>query len=465
MSDRYWIGSTGNWSDGTHWATSSGGSGGASVPTSSDDVFIDANSGFGAGGTITVDVEYAEMNNFTSSTSDTYTISISGTNSLFFCDGATLESGLTISGGFLFFYTSFADSVFTQNNATITSDFCMYTSTSTGKRLTLADDLVTTGSFEVYMGEFDANNYNVTANNFYFFAGVLEFVYAPVVIMGSGTWTTTGDDTTVWAFDEIGEVVTITPETSTIKIAGAGAVGASFYGGGKTYNNIWCTVTSFIAGSNTFNDLKIDAGLSVDFNDGTTQTVTTFTAIGTVGNVITLDNATAGDPFILSKSSGTVECDYLDISNSNATGGATWIANNSIDSGNNTGWQFPVNTTLTLIDAGTTTLLAPTITGDANSTLSPLALITTLSAMSVVGDANSTLDPVEAGSVTIPEITVGIYQRVFLEALALSTSLYEPTISVERNWGVVNRGHSGWAEQSRSTTTWNQTTSNSTPWQ
>ena len=36
MANRYWVGNGGNWSDTAHWSTTSGGSGGASVPTSTD---------------------------------------------------------------------------------------------------------------------------------------------------------------------------------------------------------------------------------------------------------------------------------------------------------------------------------------------------------------------------------------------------------------------------------------------
>ena len=47
------------------------------------------------------------------------------------------------------------------------------------------------------------------------------------------------------------------------------------------------------------------------------------------------------DQHTLSKSSGVVNCDYLDLSNSNATGGATWYAGlNSEDTLNNDGWIF-----------------------------------------------------------------------------------------------------------------------------
>jgi hypothetical protein len=51
LADRYWVGGTGTWSSSntTNWSASSGGAGGASVPTAADNVFFDA--GSDAGGT------------------------------------------------------------------------------------------------------------------------------------------------------------------------------------------------------------------------------------------------------------------------------------------------------------------------------------------------------------------------------------------------------------------------------
>jgi hypothetical protein len=40
----YWVGGVGNWEDPAHWATSSGGSGGASIPLPQDDVIVDGSS-------------------------------------------------------------------------------------------------------------------------------------------------------------------------------------------------------------------------------------------------------------------------------------------------------------------------------------------------------------------------------------------------------------------------------------
>ena len=44
---RYWVGGTGNWSDTAHWSETSGGASGVSLPTGSDHVHFDANSGAG----------------------------------------------------------------------------------------------------------------------------------------------------------------------------------------------------------------------------------------------------------------------------------------------------------------------------------------------------------------------------------------------------------------------------------
>ena len=49
MPNRYWVGGTGTWnsSSTTNWSATSGGAGGASVPTQFDDVYLDSNSGVG----------------------------------------------------------------------------------------------------------------------------------------------------------------------------------------------------------------------------------------------------------------------------------------------------------------------------------------------------------------------------------------------------------------------------------
>jgi trimeric autotransporter adhesin len=52
---RYWIGGAGDWNDAAHWSSTSGGAGGACIPTVYDDVYFNAGSGFTAASkTVTV---------------------------------------------------------------------------------------------------------------------------------------------------------------------------------------------------------------------------------------------------------------------------------------------------------------------------------------------------------------------------------------------------------------------------
>jgi hypothetical protein len=54
-ADYYWVGGSGNWSDLSHWATTSGGTTrNTQIPTANDRVFFDALSFNGAGQTVTV---------------------------------------------------------------------------------------------------------------------------------------------------------------------------------------------------------------------------------------------------------------------------------------------------------------------------------------------------------------------------------------------------------------------------
>ena len=54
-ADYYWVGGAGNWSDITHWATTSGGTvQHNSVPSLEDNVFFDANSFSGNNQTVTI---------------------------------------------------------------------------------------------------------------------------------------------------------------------------------------------------------------------------------------------------------------------------------------------------------------------------------------------------------------------------------------------------------------------------
>ena len=149
---------------------------------------------------------------------------------------------------------------------------------------------------------------------------------------------------TDWTFPTTGPTLTI-GNSHTISFSG------TFAGGNKTsYFTVQPrnATSNTITGSNTFFQLsRPPAGSTLNFAASSTQTIS---AIGvflsggsTSGSRIFLRSTVSGTRFNLSKSSGTVNVNSLDIQDSNATGGAIWnasISNNNLDSGNNLGWIF-----------------------------------------------------------------------------------------------------------------------------
>ena len=83
---------------------------------------------------------------------------------------------------------------------------------------------------------------------------------------------------------------------------------------------------------------------TVQLKNATTNTIGTFSTSGS--NVKYLQSTSAGNQATISKSSGTIAANYLNIKDIVAAGGAVWSAytvNNNVNSGNNSGWNFGGN--------------------------------------------------------------------------------------------------------------------------
>src|SRR5690606_32476685 len=107
-ADRYWVGGSGSWQDNAHWSATDGGPGGASLPTSSDDVYFTANSGFGA----TDPLKTVNMDGATAAVVRNITFNanfapiLTGSKRLDVYGSMTLQTGMTTTGwtGNLHFY-------------------------------------------------------------------------------------------------------------------------------------------------------------------------------------------------------------------------------------------------------------------------------------------------------------------------------------------------------------------------
>lgn len=227
---------------------------------------------------------------------------------------------------------------------TITSNGVTYpgsitVSCSTGNTKKLNDDLSLTVALSILSGSFDSNNKNVTCGSF---SGSGTNIRS--VSLGSSTITTTATSGTIFNNDVITNL-TWNAGTSTIVITGSGASARTIRFGALTYYNFWFNTTGSqllsLVGSATFNDFKVTTTTPIQFTAGTTQTVSSLTATGSAGNLITLKSSINGSYWQISKSSGTVNCDYLSLQDSHAIGGATFNAgSNSVNVSGNTGWIF-----------------------------------------------------------------------------------------------------------------------------
>lgn len=188
---RFWVGGSGSWTSvaTTNWAASSGGSSGASAPTTSDNVFFDTNSGTG---TVTLSSS-PNCANLDASASSILTFTGGGSLS---CNGNfTLKSGLDVSGwigalgliGTGLQTTTFAGNAM-QFSMNVNGNGGIYTmqddfNGQPGKTLTIT------------IGTFDANGHKVSI-------GILSSSNSNTrtITMGSGTWSITGLNTTIITF-------------------------------------------------------------------------------------------------------------------------------------------------------------------------------------------------------------------------------------------------------------------------
>ena len=202
-----------------------------------------------------------------------------------------------------------------------------------GGEWTLQDNFnVIFNSITLTNGTLITNGKNVVTLSYTLTGGALTLGASQIDATGTGTvWNLTG--------------TSVSAGTSVIVLSDASASSKTFAGGGATYNNIKLsgagTGAFIIDGSNTFNKFEaITPPHTITFTSGTTQYISDWAVSGTAGNFMTINASSVGTPATLSKASGVVSSDYLDLTDNTATGGATWNSGaNSVKHANVTGWD------------------------------------------------------------------------------------------------------------------------------
>ena len=255
MANRFWVGGTSTWdaTAGTKWATASGGAGGSAVPLSSDDVFLDANSGAN-----TITITGAANCNSLNCTGFTGTLAQSLATALSIGSGNAAPSnaalifvaGMTFTAG----STSLIQFVTTNTSATqtITSAgqvFASFTinATGVGSGYQLTDAMTTQSAATVTLtaGKFDTNSQTCT-----WFQYNGQGAVARTLTLGASNITLSGG-ASAWSLGAPGNY-TFNAGTSTLTFTGSFAR-CQFFSAATYYNVIFTGLSpSFVGNASTW---------------------------------------------------------------------------------------------------------------------------------------------------------------------------------------------------------------------
>lgn len=271
-----------------------------------------------------------------------YNGSWNGTGQLSISGDLTLGAGMTVgSTGNLFFVATSGTQTITSNGVPFSTN--LIRQDGSGGTTTLGDAISTGGAFQLKNGTFDTNNKACTFTSMALSQagfGVRQFNCGSslITLTAAGTVFTVSGDTTNLTWNPGASTVSVT-STGTTALAGGGL---PFYnltlagGGGGQF-----TLSDSTAITNRF---QVNSGpYTVKIGNAATITLgpSGFSAIGTAGNTIKVQSTTVGGQAFISSPANDVICNYLDVQDVTATGGARWFAGkNSVNSGNNNGWRF-----------------------------------------------------------------------------------------------------------------------------
>ena len=342
MADRYWRGGSGTWNNAntTNWSATSGGAGGASIPTSADNVFFDANST----GTCTIagTVPCANLN-FTGFTG---TLAQTGTTVIQVYGNLTLVAGMTYSPG----GAAYIEMMATTTGKTIntgTKNTNIRFNGIGGEWILQADAGVST-LWDLRAGTLNTNGFTFTiagaSSQFLSTNGTDTKVLnlgSSTIAMGNQTATfdLTGSNLTV---NGSGASITSTATSVTQNIRLGGNSFLSFSSATLT------TGTIVITGNNTFGTLDMSAAASVSTGSyvlGGNQTVTgTFTLSGggtDTQRILLTSDVPGTQRTITAATVSAARCIIQDVI---GAGAGNWnlsaITGGSGDAGNNSGIIF-----------------------------------------------------------------------------------------------------------------------------
>jgi gliding motility-associated-like protein len=378
-ADYFWVGGSGDWSDISHWATTSGGATRHNVvPSPADRVFFDANSFTAANQIVNVnnqsifclDMNWeAATNNPTLRAPADFVLNVYGS--------------LRLNANMVFDFRGKVN--FLANNAGHTINMAGHRIRQTAAFNGLGGGWTLTGAIQVdttlfvYAGNLNTGNQSITCLKLF----VLP-TSAVALNLGSSRITVTGSyyrRYTWWTQDSaVVELnrnnLNITPGTSVIELSsnrplvratGMGNVNLATVlfsntlglgkfevatGGTANLTRLEMRNDSEVKGSAAFDDLVLGPGKSFKFEAGFTYRLRRLTAIGLCTTPIQVFSSTSGTQVTFEATADSIVGNFLSLKDVRGTGGARFVARNAADLGNNTGWTFVPKTNNNLFWVG-----------------------------------------------------------------------------------------------------------------
>ncbi|MNJ98988.1 Calx-beta domain protein [compost metagenome] len=376
---RYWVGGSGDWNDSSHWSNTSGGTGGACVPTVSNDVFFDANSFTASSKAVTISTgnAYCRSMDWTGATnaptfvkSASFTLEIWG--NIVLNPAVNTNAAVTLMGP--------ANATFTPNNASL-GTFSMEIIKPASKLTFLENYNNPNSIITLTSGGLDLNGRTIVASFIYDNTSTqttnLDIRNATITArwhyMGiNKTLQASGSKITAAAFRSnagVYNTVDVTANTTgNISISGttitdllfsnASTTSQAYIGANNTIGRLEYKGRGMINGTgNTIETLIFAPGRIYTFLSGSTTTITKdWFGSGTPCNLTEISSSAAGT-FTVNKTAGSVEFDYVRLRNITAVGNAGnpqfKALEHSEDLGGNTNWSIlPYNNTTPILGLG-----------------------------------------------------------------------------------------------------------------
>jgi len=432
-SDMYWVGGTGKWSDSTHWAFSSGGTGSACIPGPYDNVHFDSNSFTAAKQTVTLDITFANCNNMLwTGARFNPTFDVSSTRDLHIFGSITLIPVMNFSFfGFVYFEATTTGKTIRSAGQKFYADLHFI---GQGGEWTLLDSLTVGGTLNFDNGSIITNSKKVSCSSFNSYVTSNRKLDISNSTISVKTWGVFGTNLTLIAtnslirdlnsfthFFDPNTYNNITTTNSLLSFKGGGSrynlitvpngaiqiqdnniidsvivkdgltiydnntinylytKGAALIGNANDTQHFQKAVfdssaiingnniigylnigkNSFIQGTDTMGTVMLHGDATIDGNilydtlilypgntyllqNGKTQTIKNQLLIS--GNncfPTSIRSRTVGSLSTISKASGKVSADFLELRDIKATGGASFFAgSHSSNLGNNPGWNF-----------------------------------------------------------------------------------------------------------------------------